>query len=365
LNRVNTSCNIQGLCKIKIKCNAKKNLAKSGNHLHEKKFFNMTNFPQHDISRVNLLIFDECHHAVKCDAYVGIMKHFKISNQRPRILGLSASIISGKCKPFQLERKLKDLEVTLCSHIETAKDVVEVAKYATNPGEVLVQYSSQPNNSCLFLKGIIDNLMTSISHLPKLKNCIEDCKYIFDIVGTSAASQAAEFIITGTLEILTSNPEYSTFCPLVERKLREFKSECTNSRAVLSSKTDRLMQLLVDAKSKFAAYGDNKLCGIIFVEQKVTAVCLMSLITSHQNSLLSHVKCGYIVGHTGCGSKVSEHGISMNVKKQQEVLRKFRSGEINMLIATSVVEEELDVPKCNLVIRFDLTELLIPFVNHR
>lgn len=37
-----------------------------------------------------------------------------------------------------------------------------------------------------------------------------------------------------------------------------------------------------------------------------------------------------------------------------KVLRKFRAHETNLLIATSIVEEGVDIPKCNLVVRFDL-----------
>lgn len=35
------------------------------------------------------------------------------------------------------------------------------------------------------------------------------------------------------------------------------------------------------------------------------------------------------------------------------MIRKFRSSEINVLIATAVVEEGLDIPHCDLVIRFN------------
>ena len=37
-----------------------------------------------------------------------------------------------------------------------------------------------------------------------------------------------------------------------------------------------------------------------------------------------------------------------------QVLRKFRQKEYNLLISTSVLEEGVDIPRCNLIVRFDL-----------
>lgn len=40
--------------------------------------------------------------------------------------------------------------------------------------------------------------------------------------------------------------------------------------------------------------------------------------------------------------------------EQKDVLNKFRKGDVNVLIATTVAEEGLDIPQCNFVIRYGL-----------
>ena len=59
-----------------------------------------------------------------------------------------------------------------------------------------------------------------------------------------------------------------------------------------------------------------------------------------------HIRSCTITGHT------REAGHGMTQAEQEEVMESFRKGECNLLVATSVAEEGLDVPVCNLVIRF-------------
>ena len=55
----------------------------------------------------------------------------------------------------------------------------------------------------------------------------------------------------------------------------------------------------------------------------------------------------------------------MNFKKQERILSQFRKHEFNLLIATSVVEEGLDVPKCNFVVRFDFPKNFGSYVQSK
>ena len=80
---------------------------------------------------------------------------------------------------------------------------------------------------------------------------------------------------------------------------------------------------------------------------------------------LSFIKSNFVIGH-GTGGKVNySNETEMNFKKQEEVLRQFRLRKFNLLIATCVVEEGLDIPRCNLVCRFDFPMTFRSYVQSK
>ena len=108
-----------------------------------------------------------------------------------------------------------------------------------------------------------------------------------------------------------------------------------------------------EAKLNEVTEDGEGLCGLIFCERRHTAFMLNKLITELCNwdPDLFFLKSHYMTGHsrqTGKG-KDSE---TLH-KKQEDILRKFYHREINLLVSTSVLEEGVDVPRCNLVLRFD------------
>lgn len=66
------------------------------------------------------------------------------------------------------------------------------------------------------------------------------------------------------------------------------------------------------------------------------------------------------------GNRPGELGdVKFSFRQQVMTLLKFRKGDLNCLIATSIAEEGLDIPDCNLIIRFDLYDTLIQYIQSR
>lgn len=55
----------------------------------------------------------------------------------------------------------------------------------------------------------------------------------------------------------------------------------------------------------------------------------------------------------------------MSVRDQFQTLLRFQRGEVNCLFATQVAEEGIDIPDCDLIIRFDLHDSAIQYIQSR
>ncbi|KAL4761816.1 putative RNA helicase/RNAse III [Aspergillus foveolatus] len=76
---------------------------------------------------------------------------------------------------------------------------------------------------------------------------------------------------------------------------------------------------------------------------------------------IPHLRPGLLIG----AQTDDFAGPKISCREQFLAIDRFRNGEINCLFATSVGEEGLDIPACNLVIRFDLSNTMIRYVQSR
>lgn len=97
---------------------------------------------------------------------------------------------------------------------------------------------------------------------------------------------------------------------------------------------------------------------IIFVKRRKTARLLAQLFKKIGTA---HLRSDMLIG-----SGYSDIGdVKVSFRQQVLTLMRFRKGEVNCLFATSIAEEGLDIPDCNLVIRFDLYDTLIQYIQSR
>ncbi|XP_075398675.1 endoribonuclease Dicer-like [Tenrec ecaudatus] len=120
-------------------------------------------------------------------------------------------------------------------------------------------------------------------------------------------------------------------------------------------------------EASFQAPFTNFLCGIIFVEQRYTAVALHRLIkeAGKQDPELAYISSNFITGHRIETDQPQDNQMEAEFRKREEVLRKFRAHETNLLIATNCVEEGVALPECNLVVSFDLPTEYLSYIQSK
>lgn len=120
----------------------------------------------------------------------------------------------------------------------------------------------------------------------------------------------------------------------------------------LSSK----VRLLVERLAMYFGTSVNRKC-IVFTERRNTAKALLRLCEALK---IQNLRPGILVG-------VRKSDITGNVtfRRQFEVRGQFQDGTVNCLFATAVAEEGLDIPDCNFVVRFDLYDTLIQYIQSR
>jgi len=94
---------------------------------------------------------------------------------------------------------------------------------------------------------------------------------------------------------------------------------------------------------------------IVFTQYRVTA----QLVTD-QLALIESIKPIRFVGQQ---SKAGDKGIDQ--KRQIEILKEFKEGTYNVLVATSVAEEGLDIAECDLVVFYDVVPSEIRYVQRK
>ncbi|KAK5830167.1 dicer-like protein 4 isoform X1 [Gossypium arboreum] len=343
---------------------------------------------------IALLIFDECHHAqIKSNhPYAEIMKVFydkATASMLPRIFGMTASPVVGKDASSQvnLPKSINSLENLLDAKVYSVGDKEELESFVASP--VVRVYDYGPVNfgsscSTMIYCSKLEEIkrqciplvrkngdIQSARNTKKLLNRMHDnIIFCLENLGIWGALQACRLLLTGNnseRNELIEDEGILSDDSVCDRYLVHaadvFASDCTRDGSAndlsdveilkepfFSKKLLRLVGIL----STFRLQPNMK-C-IIFVNRIVTARSLSYILQNLK--FLLFWKCHFLVGvHSGLKS--------MSRKTMKNILEKFRTGELNLLIATKVGEEGLDIQTCCLVIRFDLPETVASFIQSR
>ncbi|CAM9357857.1 unnamed protein product, partial [Scytosiphon promiscuus] len=106
--------------------------------------------------------------------------------------------------------------------------------------------------------------------------------------------------------------------------------------------------------------GGKSFRGIVFVRQRVTTHVLAHVIASDPLlAPLFNTTCLYAASSPATAS------LALSKEDTKESIEAFRSGRVNLLVATNVAEEGMDIPAANCVIRYDAVDHVVSMVQGR
>ncbi|MCJ1312001.1 Dicer-like protein 1 [Agyrium rufum] len=319
------------------------------------------------MEQINLLIFDEAHHTKKNHPYAKIIKEHYLSaspERRPKIFGMTASPADAKTDVVQAAT---ELETLLHSKIATAANLTVLQSATNRPKEQVILYDRIP---CTDKTKLYEELKSRYEDVECFKKLFLAAEYTSRDLGDWCADKLWSFaLVMEQGNVMERKLERKWSARKEARPVQELDQQLLRLREAqdfvrdwsfmapedsnMSAKVLCLQQLLAQY---FERPTDAK-C-IIFVERRYTARVLQDLFSRIGSK---HLRIGLLIG-----AKRGEAGdIKLSFRQQVLTMMKFKTGELNCLFATSVAEEGLDIPDCNIIVRFDLFKTMIQYIQSR
>ena len=135
------------------------------------------------------------------------------------------------------------------------------------------------------------------------------------------------------------------------------------SQPISLDRISRKVQLLIDLLIAEAKDNSGFTC-LIFVEQRIWLACIAEILALHPQAQ-ALLRVGTFVGTSQNSKRKANVASLAEPRNQQATLDNFRAGELNVILATSVLEEGIDISSCHLVICFERPKTLKSFVQRR
>ncbi len=330
----------------------------------------------------SLLIFDECHRAVKDYAYTKVAKKYISQCPYPIIIGLTAS-------PGANKQRIKEVcEALFIEQIIVRTEEDEDVRKYINPIKMEIKIVKQPE-SYLGIRNILrESLYEKLKELSSLGVIKKDPRYIYrkDLLEIGEelrvrieesmldeernslyrilAIQSIALILYHALELLDSQGIHSLlhFMEKIaegEKRIHKILLGDPHFNKVFQTIKGNifeehpkiyLLKRIIENELALNQYGRI----LVFTQYRDTAFFISSILKE------SGFKAEKFIGH---GQRDKE--IEMTQEEQIEILKKFRSGEIKILVSTSIGEEGLDIPQVDLVIFYEPVPSEIRYIQRR
>lgn len=345
------------------------------------------------MSDISVLVFDEAHHCLGNHCYNQVMRDFyRVTSNRckPLVLALTASP-AGADTLQATSKKLEELlsNLSACGRMPSRSTDLEV--YWNRPD---TEYQMVPlNTKQTVFESNVELYLNSLKELieweakcPRALDKLQVLKHNYRgalrkliercygdksrVKGLALGEHAMHMLSVIEVNNILGN-EYAVECleecikqlrmatsPLERLKkkvvgslnaLKVLESSIQDLRRVSSffALSDRYQHLTKELENFILRVEkDETSRGIIFVKMRRTAHKLCERLRK-ETEICEKLNPAFLVGHGRGSDGMDWRG------EQEEILKKLRSGEVKLLVSTSVLEEGLDVPVCNLVIRFD------------
>ncbi|MHA1917768.1 MAG: DEAD/DEAH box helicase [Candidatus Ranarchaeia archaeon] len=344
---------------------------------------------RYSLEDVSLIIFDEAHRAIGDYAYTFISEKYQEETHNRLVLGLTASPGGDESK---IDEVIRNLDI---SHVEIRSDrSPDVSKYIQ---QVDVEWKKiDLPEKFLEIKRLLSKSLSGKLQILKKNNFLQSksIKYVsrLDLLKTqgairleigkyqtppselflSSAVCAASLRLSHSIELLETQGIISIdeFFNRTKAKSKKPGSSKAVQNLFYEKEIIQAIKLIKELREKGIEHPKSVEALKIIEEQLTKNMDSRILVfTQYRDTVSSLVKIfskNAIINvekFIGQANRDKDKGLSQ--KKQIELLKRFRNGELNLLVATQVAEEGLDIPECDLVIFYDSVPSGVRFIQRR
>jgi ERCC4-related helicase len=339
------------------------------------------------LSDFSLLVFDEAHRAVKDYAYTSIARHYIEQSSNPLLLALTAS-------PGAERKRVQEVcDNLFVENMEYRTEEDPDVKPYVNPIDVKWEWFNLPEEymyvisllrsvlneklKWLIQSGIVTKNRIDWIFKRDLIQAGDLLRYNLELtmeeqrgpIYIALSNQSAALSLMYCIELMGSQGSYSLKAFLDRAEKDDSKTQSflrrdpriLEAKALISGiqkehpKVKRVLELVKQhLQSSVNGPEESRSRILIFTQYRDTARHITDILSK------SSIRSSRFVGQA---KRQGDEG--MRQEEQATVLELFRNGEFNVLVATSIAEEGLDIPEVDLVIFYEPIPSEIRYIQRK